>query len=156
MRMCFMMYWFPQKFLSYAPSLSKHRIPKSTKQKSYKTLQSSLFSGFWGVCTDPLIWKRYEIMRGFPKRLPAPPFFSLAGKIIFQESRIAHAFAAMQHILVYIISFCLITRFTLADPIQANITTEEKPSGRKSASGLVIPAPPRTVSYTHLTLPTKA
>ena len=68
-----------------------------------------------------------------------PPFFPLAGKIIFQESRIAHAFAAMQHILVYIISFCLITRFTLADPIQANITTEEKPSGRKSASGLVIP-----------------
>ena len=76
---------------------------------------------------------------GIPEVASCPPFFPLAGKISFQESRIAHAFAAMQHILVYIISFCLITRFTLADPIQANITTEEKPSGRKSAPGLLIP-----------------
>ena len=76
---------------------------------------------------------------GIPEAASCPLFFPLAGKIIFQESRIAHAFAAMQHILVYIISFCLITRFTLADPIQANITTEGKPLGRKSASGLVIP-----------------
>ena len=67
--------------------------------------------------------------------LPLP----LAGKIVFSESRIPHALAAMKDILVYIILFCLITRFAQAGPVQASIIPKEKPSGRRGASGLVIP-----------------
>ncbi|MCH2593248.1 MAG: hypothetical protein MKZ85_09570, partial [Pedosphaera sp.] len=86
--------------------------------------------GVLGCLHSPVNLKKIRNNVGIPEVASCPHFFPLAGKIIFQESRIAHAFAAMQHILVYIISFCLITRFTLAGAIQANITKEEKPSGK--------------------------